>query len=196
METSRVTSFLFIIDCISSFWLLRLCFFWKELKILEKKFSKLKLKTLKQLRLQCNKTEIKLSIENSESKSSEETLHYIQAINCVTSSFSSGIDKTLRSSPDSTENNNLPSAPPDSKINSQYLDTGSNVQTSINSEKFSSSSEKLITPTLTGQGPLLSPIPVARSINPGITPRPIQSRLYLISILLLFQYRLHILLKL
>ena len=84
--------------------------------------------------------------------------------------FLSATDVILDSSPDSSDNNILPSVSPVSEVNSKFLDTGSTVQSSSNSEIVNSSVENSSTPTVTVERPALSPIPVALVI----TSRPIQ----------------------
>ena len=79
----------------------------------------------------------------------------------------------MNSSPDSTDNKKLPSTPPVSEVNSKFIDAASTVRTASSSEKFNSSAEKLITPTVPAQKPPLSPIPVAPAINIASTHRPI-----------------------
>ena len=56
---------------------------------------------------------------------------------------------------------------------SNFIDTGSTVQTPGNSEKVNSSSENSITPTLVAQRSLQSKIAVALAFAPAITPRTI-----------------------
>ena len=111
--------------------------------------------------------------DDSDFNSSEETVYCIETINHLAYFFFSNTDVVLDSSPDSTENGILPSVPTVSERNSKFIDSGSTVQTSSNSENFNFSSESLLTPTVTVQKPPLSPLPVAPAITPAITPRPI-----------------------
>ena len=57
-------------------------------------------------------------------------------MNTVNNIFFSDTDVIMVSCPDSTENNKRSSAPAVFESNAKYTDTGSTVQTSINTEKF------------------------------------------------------------
>ena len=107
--------------------------------------------------------------ENSDSNSFEKTVLF-KPKNPVTISFFSDSDVILDSSRDSTEMNNLASAPPVYEINSTFIDAGSNVQMSSNSDNFTSSSENLKNTSVTVQKPRVSPIPVAPAITLVTTP--------------------------
>ena len=116
----------------------------EELQLLKIFPSKQKKKNLKQLPLYTKTgTHLKYAKSgNSDSNTSEQTVSYIETLNPVTNKFFFDTDVTLHSSPDSTENTILLSAP---------------------------SSENLITPTESVQVPPLSPVPVAPAISPANT---------------------------
>ena len=76
------------------------------------------------------------------------------------------------SSPDLFEKDYLPSAPPVSKKNSKFIDTGSTIQTSIISESKLFLLKNKKNSSVTAQR-LLSPIPVPPPITWAITFRPI-----------------------
>ena len=112
-------------------------------------------------------------IDTSDSNTSEETVYYTEIIAPVKIISFSDTHLLREESPDSTDNNNLPSARRISEINSKFIDTGSTVETSINSDPINSSSENLILSTVTVQNPPQSPIPVAPAITPAINRIPI-----------------------
>ena len=94
------------------------------------------------------KTEINLksfTIDTSDSSTSEGTACCIEPIKPVCNNFFSDTDVILDLSPDSSDKNNLTSAPPVSETNSKFIDTRSTVQTPSNSEKFNFSTENSIT---------------------------------------------------
>ena len=155
MQKLIVIFFLFTIDCIYFVLLLSVCFlFWNKYEHSQKNFMKTETITTvvqkSEINLKCFK------IDNSDSDTSEETVTCIAPIKPVSDQFFSDFDLFLDSCPDSTENINLTSAPPVSETNATFIDTGFTVQFPGNSEKINSSSENILSPTVTVQRPPLS----------------------------------------
>ena len=144
------------------------------------------------------KTEINLKYftgDTSDSNTSEETVYCKEPKNPVSNKFFSDTNVILDSTPDSSDDNNLPFAPTIWAKNSKFINTESTVQISSKCKKFNSSIENSIGPTLANRRLPLSPIPVAPAITPANTPRPLHIKIRLIWILLHFYYLLHLLLK-
>ena len=124
METSIEFFFLCITNYISCILLSRFCYLlWKKLQHSGRNPSKAETENLKTITfvvkliklLENSEIEINLqyfTIDTSDSNTSEDTVYCIEPISPVTNIFFSDTDENLDSSPDSSDNSNLPPGPP------------------------------------------------------------------------------------